>query len=174
MAHHSQRRYKKKVDAAEGYLMLEMPDHALHELAHTSFPQEFTFQAAHLQGDAYRTKEEYSTALEHYYLAEFEKPNNVSLLLNMAWCLKRIDELQVAIKKTKRAYEASPEESIILYNLSCYYALANDKSQSLSWLGRALRMDEALTKLIPQETDFNSLRDDKDFLFVVETAGAEV
>ncbi len=168
------RKYQKKVSAAEGYLMLEMPDHALHELSGKEFPEDLNVLVICLQADAYRMKEDYSTALASYHQADAKRPNDITVLLGMSWCYKRIDQLEKAIEKTKQAYDVSPNESIILYNLACYYTLADDKSQALSWLGRALRMDDALLKLIPKETDFDSLRDDKDFLFLVETAGAEV
>ncbi|NOX54523.1 MAG: hypothetical protein GXP27_08805, partial [Planctomycetes bacterium] len=44
--------------------------------------------------------------------------------------------------------------------------LAGDKDGALRWLGRALRMDPSLRELIPEETDFDPLRNDPDFRFV--------
>ena len=51
-----------------------------------------------------------------------------------------------------------------------YYSLAGDKTQALSWLGRALRMKSSLRSLIADESDFDPLRDDPDFQYVT---GAE-
>jgi hypothetical protein len=67
----------------------------------------------------------------------------------------------------EEANRLSPNEPIIMYNLSCYFALAGNKTQALSWLGRALRKEKSLRKLIPEESDFDRLRDDPDFQFVI-------
>ena len=76
--------------------------------------------------------------------------------------------------------DASPVP-VVLYNIACYYSLAGDKAQALSWLGRALRMETALRKqmteepefgrkslreLIPDEPDFDQLRNDPDFQYI--------
>jgi Flp pilus assembly protein TadD len=90
-------------------------------------------------------------------------PDNVSLLMAMAWCYKRTDRLDRAIEAMEHAYRVSPKQPIVLYNLSCYWSLAGNKTQALSWLGRALRMDESLRKLIEDEQDFDPLRRDPDF-----------
>lgn len=67
----------------------------------------------------------------------------------------------------EQAYQASPKQPIVLYNLSCYFSLAGDKAQALSWLGRALRIEPTLRELIPDESDFDPLRNDPDFQFVI-------
>ena len=67
----------------------------------------------------------------------------------------------------ERAYRIAPKQAVILYNLSCYWSLAGNKTQSLSWLGRALRMDHELRRLIDDEADFDSLRNDPDFQLII-------
>ena len=66
------------------------------------------------------------------------------------------------------AYLAHRETPVVLYNLSCYYALAGQKTQALSWLARALRMDADLRRLIPDETDFDPIRNEPEFIKLVE------
>ena len=41
------------------------------------------------------------------------------------------------------------------------------KTQALSWLGRALRMDASYRQLIDDESDFDPLRHDPDFQMIV-------
>ena len=65
------------------------------------------------------------------------------------------------------AYQFHEDEPIVLYNLACYFALAGDKPQALSWLGRAIRMESSLRELVPDETDFDELRRDADFQMIV-------
>lgn len=159
-------RHERRLEAARGYLALDMPDHALRELRSIAERDECEFAWQQLRGEALRQKQEYHAALDAFHQALSEDDEDVSVLMGMAWCYKRIDELPRAIRVMERAYEVAPKEPIVLYNLSCYYALAGDKPQALSWLGRALRMEKSLRELIPGESDFDSLRDDPDFQFV--------
>ena len=159
-------RQDKLLEAARGYLMLDMPDQALRQLDAIEAPKACWFDMNQLRGDALREKQEYKAALKAYHWARKENPTDVSVLLGMAWCYKRTNQLTKAIASMHEAYQWSSDQPIVLYNLACYYALAGDKSHALSWLGRALRMDSSLRKLIPKETDFDQLRYDPDFQLI--------
>jgi tetratricopeptide (TPR) repeat protein len=87
--------------------------------------------------------------------------------MGLAWCYKRTDQLAKSIEAMHQAYLAHRSEAIVLYNLSCYYSLAGNKEQALSWLGRALRMRPDLRQLIADETDFDPLRNDSDFQHLI-------
>ena len=68
----------------------------------------------------------------------------------------------------KLAYQFHKSEPLVVYNMACYYALAGDKENALSWLGRSLRMDREFLHKIHDETDFDSLRNDPDFQHLLE------
>lgn len=158
---------ERKLEAARGYLELEMPQHALRELNGIEDPEN-CMQAVHqLRGEAMRVKGDFADALRAYSRALAEDPNDLAVLLGMAWCYKRTNQLPRAIAAMEQAYRAKPDEPIVLYNLSCYFALDGNKTQALSWLGRALRMESSLRKLIADESDFDLLRHDPDFQFVI-------
>ena len=163
-------RRRRLMDAASGYLDLEMPDHALRELNQIEDqieePGDSRFDLLQLQGEAFRQKEQYDEALQVFQKSLQENPDALTVLLGMAWCYKRIDKLPRAIETMQQAYRAFPKEAIVLYNLSCYFALAGDKVQTLSWLGRALRLEKDLRHLIADESDFDQFRNDPDFQFV--------
>jgi tetratricopeptide (TPR) repeat protein len=160
-------RVERRLKAAEGYLELELPHLALAALDEVKDPLDLHFEWHVLRGEALRHLERHDEALKAFQPAEREKPDNVPLLMAMAWCYKRTSQLPRAIASMERAYKASPKEPIILYNLSCYWSLAGNKTQALSWLGRALRMDKSLFRLIESETDFDPLRGDPDFQMLV-------
>ncbi len=166
-------RSKRRIRAAQGYLELEMPDQALRELDEIEDPEGCRCMYHALRGEAFRIRKDYEAALLSYHQAHCGEPMNLVVLMGMAWCYKRTDQLNKAIQMMIRSYELDAENAIILYNLACYYCLDNDKSLTLSWLGRALRKDKALIKLIPDEPDFDNLREDADFKFIVESAGKE-
>jgi len=156
-------RRERLLSAAEGYLMLDMPRQALESLDAIEDPERAPFAYNYQRGMVLRHLERHAEALEYFLRAFDEDPENVSLLLAMAWCYKRTDQLPRAISTMELAYRVAPKQPIVLYNLACYWALAGNKDQALSWLGRSLRMDGELRKLIPEESDFDKLRDDPDF-----------
>ena len=154
---------RQAIEAAQGYLMLELPDAALQKLDIFRDPNDTPRAVDQLRGEAFRLKEEYAQALECFGRVLPHVEHDLGLLMGMAWCFKRLDRLDKAIEAMRQAYRGSPKEPIVLYNLACYHSLAGEKDEALSWLGRALRMDSSLRKLISRESDFDSLRNDCDF-----------
>lgn len=160
-------RSRRALETAEGFILLSMCDAALRELDSIGSASQRTGQWYQLRGEALRTGQRHTEALEAFRRADTLQPDNLETLLGIAWCQKRIDQLSDAIETTLRAYRAYPREPVVLYNLACYFSLSGQKVQALSWLGRALRMEPGLRSLIPTETDFDPLRHDPDFQFVV-------
>lgn len=156
-------------NAAEGYLMLEMAEQALRELSHIGSTERDSEKYYCLLGQAQQMAQQYKEALEAFQRAYEKDPKNLTTLMGMAWCYKRTDQIPLAVLIMEEAYQNHAEEPIVLYNLSCYFALVGDKANAISWLGRSLRMEPELKNLIDEESDFDSLRNDKDFQFVVES-----
>ena len=174
MVFNTRLRRARLIEAAQGYLELEMADHAVKQLQAIDDPGECTLDVNRLWGEALRAKREYCAALQAFGRALQEEPTDLSILCGMAWCYKRTGELPQAIATMEQAYRCCPDEPIVLYNLSCYFALAGNKTQSLSWLGRALRMSGTLRDCLPGETDFDRFRDDPDFQFIAGTRGSDL
>lgn len=156
-------RREKLIAAAEGYLALDLPEQALESLAAAPEPEQAVYMIAFLQGMSLRLLERYDEALDAFHRASAVNPKNIDLLLAMAWCYKRVDRLDLAINATEQAYQVSPKKALILYNLACYYALAGRKQDALSWLGRALRIDQSYVEMVAGEHDFDAIRHDIDF-----------
>ena len=154
--------------AAEGYVALDMPDHALRELSRIQEVGNKRYVASMLRGEALLLKKDHHNALDAFREAHVERPTELDALMRMAWCFKRIDQLQQAINTMKLAYQFHKDVPVVLYNLACYYSLAGEKDDALSWLGRAFRLDRQLLKLIPNETDFDPLRNDADFQHLLQ------
>jgi Flp pilus assembly protein TadD len=171
MAPVSKIRRERALRAAEGYLLLDMPSHALRELGTVSDWPGSAFQFHKLRGEARRALKEHALAAVDLELALSQEPTDLDVLMTLAWCYKRIDRLPQAIAAMQQACRHHSDEPVVLYNLSCYYALSGDKTQALSWLGRALRMEPSLKKLIADESDFDSLRHDPDFTHLMSLVG---
>ncbi|WP_010582871.1 tetratricopeptide repeat protein [Schlesneria paludicola] len=165
----------RQIRAAEGYLALGMPDHALRELDAIADPSLDLFGIWIFRGEALRMKLEHRLALDAFRKAHLCSPTELTALMGMAWCFKRIDQLAQAIDTMKLAYQFHKMEPVVLYNLACYYALAGEKENALSWLGRSLRMDHdhKLLSQIPNESDFDLLRHDVDFQHLLELISSQ-
>ena len=164
----SEKSDQRHLRAAEGYLALEMYRHALKELRCIT-TNEGDLHTIHLyKAEAYRGLQDWAAALAEFREYARTKPGDLSSLLGIAWCQKRLGELSEAIGTMHDAYQAHPREPVVLYNLSCYYALGGQTTQALSWLGRALRLQPDLRRLIEDETDFDPIRQSPQFLKLLE------
>jgi tetratricopeptide (TPR) repeat protein len=161
-------RIARRLEAARGYLLLEMPDQALAELNEIDDRTFTEFEWHLLKGEALRGRGDFRAAITAFQRCQRIRLDTLDVLMGLAWCYKRTDQLHKSIEAMHQAYLSHRDEPIVLYNLSCYYALADNKEQALSWLGRALRMRPELRTLIAAETDFDSIRNDADFQHLIE------
>ena len=159
---------QRAIEAAQGYLMLDLPDAALRRLGIFTDSAVTPPAVEQLRGEAFRLKEDYERALQHFELVPADAEHNLDLQMGKAWCFKRIGRLDKAIESMREAYRGSPKVAIVLYNLACYFSLAGEKEEALSWLARAFRMDNTLRLLVPRETDFDPLRNDQDFIYLMQ------
>jgi tetratricopeptide (TPR) repeat protein len=153
----------RHMNAAEGYLMLGMAEHALDELAGVTRPLVDPFPYFLLKGYALRDLQRYAAALEAFEGAFNANPDHLGLLLAMGWCYKRTAQLPRAITMLELAQRVDPEDALVTYNLSCYWALAGEKTKCLTSLAKALQLDEEFRSSIETETDFDPVRNDPDF-----------
>lgn len=167
MSTHTKMPHHRRLESVEGYLLLGMPSHALRELDALRKGGFDSPVVTRTRAEALRDLRRYAEALAEYERLDCSELGDLTTLMGMGWCLKRLDRLDEAIEALQRAYRAHPDEPVVLYNLACYLCLAGDKTQCLSWLGRALRMEPNLRHLIVRESDFDNLREDPDFQFMV-------
>ena len=123
---------KQHLSAAEGYLTLRMPDHALEELEQIENPRLCIVPFYRIKAEALRQQEKFEDSLHAYGRVLAESPRDTEILCGMAWCYKRLGQVGKAIAAAEQAYQAEPDNAMILYNLACYNALAGDRSQALS------------------------------------------
>lgn len=158
---------RHRISAATGYLMLGMTAAAEREL--DSLGADESLDAIRLRGELYRETERHDDALKLYDKLLGIEPTAIDGAIGKAWCLKRLSRLDEAIQTLRIASNHHPREALIQYNLACYFALRHDKDRCLSYLGIALRLGPEFVELIDDESDFDSIRDDSDFVSLVET-----
>jgi tetratricopeptide (TPR) repeat protein len=155
-------RRQRILQSAEGYLELEMPDHALAAISRLTV-EEMNGIAFHLKGEALRAVGRYAEAIPSLRQAAEGAPGDVHIWLSLGWCYKRINRIDMAIESLEEALEAEPNEAIVHYNLACYWSLAGNKRNALLFLSQALELDADFRDKIASESDFDAIRSDPQF-----------
>lgn len=152
-------RIKKIVLRAEGYLELDMPEHALAEVQKAS-EQHLSFHPnlLYLEGASLYQLKRYRDALYPLGQAVLLEPANLRLWLLIGSCQKRIGRCDLAIESLENALMIRPDSSVALYNLACYEALAKHTAESLQYLRRAIHLDDKYREMARKESGFDSLR----------------
>lgn len=159
---------RRTLEEAEGYTELGLPEHALRALQHRGALVHGNGRACYLLGETLRELERYEDALAPLERSAALIPDDIHVFLALGWCYKRTGQLAKAIEALERAVVVDAGEPILHYNLACYWSLARNRTQALRHLARALDLDANYRDLIPDEPDFNSLRNDPEFRQLVD------
>ncbi len=117
----------------------------------------------YLKGQSLRELGRFLDALEPLRRAAQANPDNISTWLALGWCYKRTGKLDRAIESLEEALSVEPNDALVHYNLACYWSLARNKQQALTYLSRALDLEDEYRNLVAAETDFDPIRDDPSF-----------
>jgi tetratricopeptide (TPR) repeat protein len=154
---------RKKLDEAEGYLMLDLPSRALEILERRQDWSSMQFEAHLLKGEALRSLNRCRDALRPLEVAAALRPGDSRVALALGWCYKRTNRLAQAIDSLERAVRENPDEALLHYNLACYWSLAANGPKALDELSTALELDPDLRTLMTDESDFEGLRGNPEF-----------
>ncbi|MDO4585101.1 MAG: hypothetical protein Q4D62_13485 [Planctomycetia bacterium] len=167
-------RMKKIVLRAEGYLELDMPEHALAEVQKASDHNLlFHPNLLYLEGAALYQLKRYRDALYPLGQAVLLEPANLRIWLLIGSCQKRIGRCDLAIESLENALVLRPDSAVAMYNLACYQALAKHPTESLQYLRRAIHIDDKYRELAQKESGFDSLRTLEEFQKLVHPPSEE-
>ncbi|MDO4586158.1 MAG: tetratricopeptide repeat protein [Planctomycetia bacterium] len=154
---------------AEGYLELGLPKLAISTLTRLDdktirrYPRLLL-----LKGEALRQLHLFQSAIICF--RELNRKKEFALLHSLiASCYKNLGQFDKAALSMKRALELEPNSGIHHFNLACYYSLLGYKYRTLEELSTAVDLDRNIGKLIKSVPDFDSLRNDPDFIQTVQT-----
>ena len=111
----------------------------------------------------------YSEAFEKYQCATEYKPDFHGAYYNWGVALSDLAKIKSGSEAEKLYNEAFEKYQQAIkygggsYNLACLYALRNRKEEALKYLDHVLSRAEVSVKLVEEDNDWNSLRDDPDF-----------
>ncbi len=174
---------KKLIREAEGYLDLIMAfddrwplspnlrtvlaDRAINCLSQIRTPQGHKPHILFLKGQAARSAGRYLEAVNYLQQASRLDAENIHTFLALGWCYKRIDRTDLAIESMEMAVQIDNQSAIAHYNLACYWALARQAKMAAQHLANAFDLDSGFRNLVDGERDFDAIRDDPDFMAVI-------
>lgn len=85
-------------------------------------------------------------------------PRNPGHWVHWAYASRRHDSLAAAEKILREAIELHPAIAVIPFNLACYCAQSERFDESLIFLRRAIKLDEAFARLAQTDADLAPLR----------------
>jgi tetratricopeptide (TPR) repeat protein len=175
MATLEQVKRRQHIQMAEGYLDLAemfedrwslslekrkmLADRAIITLNQVHNPLGLKPQILFLKGQAHRIAGRLNLAVRSFRKSSNLDPENLHCLLALAWCYKRTNELDKAIEAMIVGLRLEPESAITHYNLACYQALALETEQALKHLAIALELNPEYRDRVPQEKDFDGIRE---------------
>ncbi|MCP4248624.1 MAG: hypothetical protein GY778_16380, partial [bacterium] len=78
-----------------------------------------------------------------------------------------------ALALVTEAHAVDPTDSMIMYNLCCFEALAGNKDKALDWLGKSVEAGFYAPNKIKQDSDLDTLRDDDRYKTALAKAAAQ-
>jgi tetratricopeptide (TPR) repeat protein len=179
MATTAQRKRQRLIQMAEGYLDLttvfeerwpleqihreKMAERTIDCLNRIEKPKGHRPYILFLKGQAHRISGRFEEAIGFFRQSFQLDPDNLHTLLAVAWCYKRVGQLQAAIDSMRLAIDIDPDSAIAHYNLACYLALDEDVNNSVIHLSTALDLNPKYRQLVDREPDFDCIRANPDF-----------
>ncbi|QEG20182.1 tetratricopeptide repeat protein [Mariniblastus fucicola] len=171
---------RRAIRTAEGYLELmstfesglsmdealaqPIADRMLRLLENIEPTAEHRCYVMHLKGEACRFANRFEEAIVHFRKSLEMEPDSIHGLLAIAWCFKRVGRIDESIESMQIAIEFEPDQAICHYNLACYYALAGRTANAIEYLAQAFELRPSFRQEVDSESDFDAIRDDKEFL----------
>lgn len=162
---------QRLAEEIDGWLDLRCPDKALARL-----PALLADPAARPAGLALRVRAlarlgDYQAALAD--LTELRATGQLSdwVDLTEAWCRRRTDDLQGAIRRLRELVARNPKSAEGHYNLACYLAMAGQRDAAIDALSLACGLDGHLRDHARDEPDLDGLRTAPSFRTLIRVTG---
>lgn len=120
-------------------------------------------ECLYYRGEALRAMQQYEEALTCLERATHQHPEQVHTWLAIGWCEKRCNRIDQAIAAMEQALNVDPDDTLVQYNLACYWSLAGDLDNALDYLSLASASDKHYLTLVDEESDFDAIRGEPRF-----------
>ena len=90
-------------------------------------------------------------------------PNDARAWLLSGAALMRLGQRDQALERARRAFAIDPEDSSVLYNLACIFALAGSSNEALDHLNRAIKNGFGQREWLENDSALDPIRGDPRF-----------
>lgn len=148
----------RHIEAARGFLALDMADDALQELAsagarHANDPDVLELKAAILM-----RRKDFASALKILDFLCRALPFSGDYFMHAAFCLHELKRTQEAKDRLLGAPKTLRKRALYHYNLACYEAQLGALDSARLALDRAVTMDESFRDIAREDPDLAPLR----------------
>jgi len=90
-------------------------------------------------------------------------PDDARAWLLSGAALMRLGEREQALERARRAFAIDPEDSSVLYNLACIYALAGSSNEAIDHLDKAIQNGFGQREWLEYDSALDSIREEPRF-----------
>jgi Flp pilus assembly protein TadD len=82
--------------------------------------------------------------------------------------LVRVDKIPEAKTEMQRAVELSPNDTLMLYNVACFFSLIDDKRESIDYILRAIENGYSNYDWMKRDTDLKNIRNEPEYIEIMK------
>lgn len=150
---------ERRLQAAEGYLELGMPEEARLELEAVPVSERGRSEVLILEVAAASVLKDWEAMALHARTLVERDPGESGFWVNWAYATRRAVSLEVAHRILLDALERHPQDPLIHFNLGCYACQLGDLGLALERLREAVALDGTYRKLFEVDSDLTALRE---------------
>jgi TolB-like protein/Flp pilus assembly protein TadD len=98
----------------------------------------------------------------------WDHPDDARAHICFATRLAKVNRNEEARVECRKAEELSSNDTLMLYNVACFYALLNEKTEAIQTLKRCVESGYQFYDWLKRDPDFDNLRNDPDFIALME------
>ncbi|MFC4993300.1 TPR end-of-group domain-containing protein [Rubritalea tangerina] len=145
------------LQAAEGYLQLEMPGEAMHELVQLPRGVREKFHAKELELAAEMMQKHWNRGADLARELCQLKPHKRAYFLHAAFCLHETGDTLAAKSFLMSGPKSLMKDALFHYNMACYSAVLEDPVEAQRYLRQAFELDPSLRETAKTDKDLVSI-----------------
>jgi len=150
--------FQQRLNAAIGYMNLDMTDDALAELNALPEAERSRTEAVALRTAVLIRRREWDRALQLAAALCRTHPDHPSPYLDAAFCLHEMKRTAEAKEVLLTGPHTLRSTGIFHYNMACYEAQLGNLGAARDYLGQAVRMDDRYREMALNDPDLQPLR----------------
>ena len=115
-------------------------------------------------GNAEQSLKIIQTSMDVYSRYLTQHPDDARAHIFYATMLAKIERIDEAREAGRKAYELSPNDSVMLYNLACLFSRLGEKETAVDYLKKSCKAGYVNFEWIKRDTDFDNIRNEPGYI----------